>query len=170
MADAQRGDNVVYEQLLTQIGGVIEAYLRVRFGRLEAMEDCVQECLLALHKARHTYDPKRPFRPWMFTLVRHKTIDVLRRNQTQIGLAAAMQHEPQQVPDANKLLQVVDGIRVLEKLAPDYREAVALTKYVGYTNAEAATWLGISEAAVKARVYRGLIAIRKDLEREELFA
>ena len=168
MARGQRGDRAAYERLLTEVAKVIETYIRVRFGRLQALEDCVQDCLLALHKARHTYDPARPFRPWMFTIVRHKTIDALRRIQTQIVLSESLRAEPQSAPDPNYLLRAIDGIRVLENLSPDYREAVALTKYVGYTTAEAASWIGISEAAVKARVYRGLLAIRKQLEQEEL--
>ena len=65
-------------------------------------------------------------------------------------------------------MRLIDGVRVLNMLSPDHREAVALTKYAGYTVPEAANWLGISESAVKARLHRGLLAIRKHLEAEEL--
>jgi DNA-directed RNA polymerase specialized sigma24 family protein len=45
---------------------------------------------------------------------------------------------------------------------------IALAKFGGYTTAEAAASLGISESAAKARLHRALEALRKILTREEL--
>ena len=42
---------------------------------------------MAIHLARHTYDPSRPFRPWMFAIVRHKTIDILRKQRSRAQAA-----------------------------------------------------------------------------------
>jgi RNA polymerase sigma-70 factor (ECF subfamily) len=61
----------------------MERYLRRHFGESDFVEDCVQECLLAIHRARATFDPARRFRPWMFAIVRHKAIDMLRRRGTR---------------------------------------------------------------------------------------
>ena len=58
--------------------------------------------------------------------------------------------------------------RILERLSPDHREMITLAKYGGYTTAEAATWLGITESAAKARLQRALVAIRKALDNEGL--
>ena len=44
----------------------------------EAVEDVVQEALITVHKARHTYDPARPFGPWFYAIVHSRLIDVLR--------------------------------------------------------------------------------------------
>ncbi len=57
MAAAHRGDSRLYERLLGELASVIAAYVRSRFGTLFFTEDCVQECLIAIHNARHTYDP-----------------------------------------------------------------------------------------------------------------
>lgn len=54
MAQAQAGDGAVYARLLTELGSAIETYIRVCFGALDALEDRVQECLIAVHAARHT--------------------------------------------------------------------------------------------------------------------
>lgn len=59
-------------------------------------------------------------------------------------------------------------MKALENLAPEHREAVALTRYAGCTAAEAAARLGISESALRARLPRGLAAIRKALDAEGL--
>jgi DNA-directed RNA polymerase specialized sigma24 family protein len=63
-------------------------------------------------------------------------------------------------------MRVLDGVKILDRLAPDHREMVALAKYGGYTTAEAAAWLGISESAAKARLQRALSSLRKILESE----
>ncbi len=168
MGRAQRGERACYEQLLREVGEVIEVYLRVRFGRIDVLEDCVQECLLAIHLARHTYDGRRAFRPWMFTIVRHRTIDVLRQRRSRLQLEQSLAVEAHSPDDRDQLLRHVLGIRVLEGLSPDHRDAVALTKYAGYSTAEAAAWLGVSEPALKARLHRALAAIRRQLEQETL--
>jgi RNA polymerase sigma-70 factor (ECF subfamily) len=170
MQRAQRGDGICYEHLLTEIARVVERYLRARFGDIDVLEDCVQECLLAVHLARHTYDPRRPFRPWMFTIVRHRTIDVLRQRRTRLRFERSLAREQETVLEREALSRLVLGVRVLERLAPGYQEAVALTKYAGYSTAEAAAWLGVSEPALKARLHRGLLAIRRQLEEETLTA
>ena len=79
MAASHSGDKASYAQLLNELTGALTAYLQAQFGQFDLVEDCVQECLIAVHKARHTYDPERPFRPWLFTIARHRTIDVLRQ-------------------------------------------------------------------------------------------
>jgi RNA polymerase sigma-70 factor (ECF subfamily) len=166
MAHAQAGDLADYERLLRELAAVIETYIVVRFGRIDVLEDCVQECLVAIHSARHTWDPRRPFRPWLFTIVRHRTIDQLRARAswTQMLRNAA----PPEEAEAERLLRQVDGVRILARLAPDHREMITLAKYGGFTTAEAAAWLGISESAAKARLHRALGAIQKMLEQEGL--
>ena len=168
MSSAQKGDRKDYESLLTELARVIEAYLRLRFGAIDILEDCVQECLIAIHNARNTYNPKRAFRPWMFTLVRHRMIDLLRKRSCRIQLTDLSENEEPDLTDPDHIHRLIDGVRVLEALQPDYREAVALTKYAGMTTLEAANWLGVSESAIKARLRRGLHAIHRQLEIEEL--
>lgn len=167
MARAQQGDRQAYETLLIELGGVIEAYLKLRFGAIDMLEDCVQECLITIHKARHTYDPEREFRPWLFTLVRHRMIDLLRERNSRISTTEELNEDNLNLTDPEHIHRLIDGVRVLESLKPDHREAVALTKYAGMTTLEAASWLGVSESAIKARLRRGLSAIQRQLELEE---
>ena len=155
MAAAQGGDRSAYEQLLGELGEAIEAYIRRRFGQLSFCEDCVQECLLAIHKGRHTYDTRRPFRPWMYTIVRHRVIDLLRNAYTgKEAPETAVQHEPTQ-HDASA---DVEAGEILAQLDTHQRDALTLTKIHGYSLAEAAERTGISESAMKSRVARAVRA------------
>lgn len=165
MARAQAGDRAVYEALLGELGDVIETYLKVRFGDLSVLEDCVQESLIAVHRARHTWDPARPFRPWLFTIVRHRAIDVLRRGPSELTLDERIPERGEDI--TTRLLDVIDGLKLLATLSPDHREALVLTKYGGYTTREAATVAGVSEPALKARLHRALKHLERALEHEE---
>ena len=164
MARAHGGDRAAYELLMTELGEAIGAYLRSRFGAMDALEDCVQEALLAIHRARHTYDPARPFRPWLFTIVRHRTIDVLRRLPS-----GRRDVDPGNEPaSSGEQHAAIDSARLLERLAPAERQALSLTKLAGYSLAEAGRQCGVSEGAMKVRVHRALKSLKKLLESEGL--
>lgn len=163
MAQALAGDREAYEQLLGELSAAIEAYLRSRFGGWESLEDCVQESLLAIHRARHTYDSRRPFRPWLFTIVRHKALDLLRRRRVREA-AASLEAGPE--PPAEPGLRL-DGAKMLDWLEPKYREALVLTKLEGFSTEDAAARAGVSVTAMKTRVHRAIRTIQKRLRAEE---
>lgn len=162
MARAQDGDPRVYETLMTQLGGAIEQFLLRRFGSVGAsdfVEECVQESLLAIHRARHSYDPRRPFRPWLLTIVRHKAIDLLRRGR--LRLHAPLPDDPAAV--SSDLSERLDAVTLLHRLEPMYREALILTKLQGHSLEEAAARSGVSVSAMKTRVHRAMRALRDGL-------
>lgn len=167
MRRANDGDESAYAALLEEIGVVMEQYLRRRFGNSDFIEDCVQESLLSIHRARASYDPKRRFRPWMFTIVRHKAIDLLRRRGTRGAHEApeAIAEDtasPESEPGA--ALQAAQLLRTLE---PKYRDALVLTKLQGHSLAEAAEQMGVTTMAMKSRVHRAIRQLQQILEGEE---
>ena len=48
-------------------------------GYPELAEDVVQEVLLTVHRIRHTWDPARPFSPWLAAIAARRGIDRIRR-------------------------------------------------------------------------------------------
>ncbi len=173
MRRAQAGDRGAYERLMAELASAIEGYLRARFGNdcaSDFCEDCVQESLIAIHRARHTYDPRRSFRPWLFTIVRHKAIDLLRRQRVQRHSApveADEEHAGVQVEPVDPS-HGLDAATLLEGLGPKHREALVLTKLDGYSLDEAAARAGVSVPAMKTRVHRAIRAVQKSLRAEEL--
>ena len=168
MAAAHRGDASLYELLLREIAIAIERYIRQRFGPVPFLEDCVQECLLAIHVGRHTYDPRRPFRPWLFTIVHNRTVDFLRRSYIASKHKAEdeerFERQPAHEPDPADELAASE---LLQELEPLHRNALALTKIGGYSTAEAAAQTGISESAMRARVSRAMRAAAQLLKRDQ---
>jgi RNA polymerase sigma-70 factor (ECF subfamily) len=168
MVNAQAGDAESYRQLLGELRDVIESYLTRRFGNREWVDDCVQESLLALHRARRTYDPRRRFWPWMVTIVKHKAVDLLRRGAVRarneivsddaLGRAAT---SPGSRNDS-----ALDTERILGWLNAEYRQALVLTKLEGHSIEEAATMAGVSPSAMKTRVHRAIRLVQRRLEKE----
>lgn len=168
MQRAQAGDREAYTSLLDELASVIRAFVRKTLGDVPLVDDCVQESLIAIHDARRSYDPRRRFRPWMFAIVRHKTIDAVRRADVRRRHEA----EPADVAgghgEAPAAERAAETRRVLQGLSEPFREALVLTKYEGYTIEEAAARAGISATAMKTRVHRALRRVRRLLEEQEM--
>lgn len=169
MTRATAGDRSAYQKLLEEIADVMEAYLRRRFGDFDFVEECVQECLLSIHRSRASYDPSRAFRPWMFTIVRHKAIDFLRRKGARprgtSDEVATADSAPSRIA-RGALEHRVQAAQVLRELDAVDRDALVMTKIEGYSLAEAAGRAGVSTTAMKSRVHRALGRARRILEAE----
>jgi RNA polymerase sigma-70 factor (ECF subfamily) len=172
MARALEGDREAYAKLMSDLGRASESFLRWRFGSAggsDFVEECVQEALLAVHRARHTYNPRRPLRPWFFTIVRHKAIDLLRRQRVRRTDDSMPGEDVEAVGvPALEPFRQLDAARLLDGLEAKYREALFLTKFDGYTIQEAADRAGISATAMKTRVHRAVRAVQKRLRTEDL--
>jgi len=167
MVNAQAGNEPDYRQLLSELTDVIYNFLRSRFGNHHFSEDCVQESLIAIHQARHTYDRRRPFRPWFFAIVRHKAIDTLRKQRSRQKLSSQYKGEQEILSQVSRESEAeaefVKG-RLLESLPEQHREVLVLTKIIGFSVAETAEKLGISQSLVKVRTHRAIRKLRQMME------
>ena len=156
---AQAGDAAAYRLCLDMLSARLRGFFKRRLAGLpDAVEDLVQETLLALHLRRGTYDPSLPVTAWVLAIARHKLVDLWRRRGRRDAL-----HDP--IDDvAEQLLAVAPedgGARrdldvLLRELPPAQHQAIALTKIEGLSVAEAAARTGASESAIKVQVHRGL--------------
>lgn len=170
MAAAQSGDEAAYRALLAELAEVTRKFLLSRFGHSEFVDDCVQETLISIHQARHTYDPGRPFRAWFFAIVRNKSIDLFRQRRTRTRALEHYQRDHEILSQGDHEREDEHGMaegRLLESLPEQQREVLVLTKIIGYSGKEAADRLGITEGAVKLRTHRAIRSLRRMLEKEE---
>ncbi|MFD0935370.1 sigma factor, partial [Methylobacterium trifolii] len=79
MRAAQAGDAAAYRSLLQACLPVVAGMARTQGLRGDAVDDVVQETLLTIHRARASYDPARPFLPWLRAITQRRAIDTLRR-------------------------------------------------------------------------------------------
>lgn len=174
MARAQAGDARAYEALLRECLPLLRAVCRARLREPAEAEDAVQDTLLSLHRVRHTYDPARPFRPWLMAIAERRVADRLRRLARQRGLTPPVEEaeEPREPgPGAEQTLaDRQDTARLREAaqgLPPAQHTAVMLTKIEELSLAEASRRSGMSVGALKVATHRALHALRRRLSGED---
>ena len=161
MAAAQGGDKIAYADLLRAVLPLVRTLVRRHGLAADQQEDAVQDILLTLHRIRDTYDPARPFIPWLASIVRFRAIDAMRRT----GRVRAREHQDEEamltfadpVPDHMEATDRRDWLhRAIKDLPPKQRQALELVKLRDMSVAEAAVASGQSAGAIKVNVHRGL--------------
>jgi RNA polymerase sigma-70 factor (ECF subfamily) len=166
MVQAQNGDRAAYEQLLRQVAALAAGYVRRRLGDVPWADDVVQESLIALHRARHTYDRARPFVPWLYAIIQNRLLDALRVQRRRIlrELDPDRGPEPWRPPPQDREALARDVRRVVAMLPERQRRVIELLKLEELSVREVAARLGMSEANVKVTAHRGYRALRRKIE------
>ncbi len=170
MARGQNGDGAAYLRLLQEVTPYLRALAKRQHRDASDIEDAVQDVLLTVHAIRHTYDPARPFGPWLVTIAHRRLIDRLRRQGRTRALETPLsaEHERfagavtnfEESTDRNKLEDAVGHLPVQQ------RQAIRLLKLEEMSLKEAATASGMSIASLKVATHRAMISLRKMLTHE----
>jgi len=165
MAAAQSGQSRAYDTLLRECLPLLRAICRRRIQNAAEAEDAVQDTLLTLHQVRHTYDPDRPFRPWLAAIAERRAVDRLRRHGRRGGreveltaadeFAASDTHEGEEKVAARQLREAV------AELPQAQRDALQLTKIQDLPLAEASKRAGTTVGAMKVATHRALHSLRR---------
>ncbi len=136
----------------------------------ELAEDVVQEAFLALWRAPSRFDSSRGgFGTWLMTVVHHRAVDTVRRENTQRRRTVPLTDElsersgsPARGSDHEALAGVVSAeVReALTRLPEDQRQVIALAYLGGYTQTEVATLTGVPLGTVKSRTFAAIRRLR----------
>jgi len=166
------GDNqafaVFYDRFAPGLFSMIYAILRDQ----KESEDVLQEAFVQMWKRTASYDARRSsLFTWAVMISRHKAIDRLRSRQRQSRLAEAVATETDEMSMSapadradNVLARNDERERVraaLAQLGEAQREALDLAFFAGMTQTQISEKLGAPLGTVKARIRRGLLALRE---------
>lgn len=172
MREAQDGNQAAYAELLSEMLPVLRAVVCNRWRNRQDIEDIVQDILLSLHSVRHTYDPSRPFLPWLMTIAARRIADAARRVHARSANETTVEIMPETfVGDETKSLEEVSDDQEMVRAAlialPDaQRQAIELMKLQGLSLQEASEQTGKSVASLKVTVHRAMKAMRQALKGE----
>jgi RNA polymerase sigma-70 factor (ECF subfamily) len=175
MRSAQDGDDQAYARLLHELTPMLRRAVRRQRGflRTHDAEDLVQDILLSVHQARQTYDPGRPFLPWVMAIVRNRLADGARRYISRSTHEVMVDRFPEtfSTDDPNSTGGVYgdpEALRLAVKTLPHgQRRAIEMLKLREMSLREAAAHSGVSVAALKVAVHRGMNALRKALRAKD---
>ena len=157
MIAGQNGHAGAYRRLLGELRQWLSRFYARRLPP-GMVEDAVQEALIAIHEKRHTYDPSRPFRPWLAAIARYKWIDRLRATRRQFEELSddlgVDDHESTTVSS-------IALTRLLSDLSAGQQEVIRLVKLDGLSIEEASERTGQSVSLVKVNIHRGLAKLSK---------
>lgn len=162
------GDKQAYAELLRASARLLRPFLAKRLYAGSEVEDVLQEVLLSIHKARHTYDGTRPYRPWAYAIAKFRLNDYLRTHYAD-QLQQAVDIEDLEnilhadVTETGLSYESISG--EIEKLPEKQAMILQLLHRDGYTAKEAAHKLGMTESAVKVAAHRAYKVLRERLER-----
>lgn len=173
MCAVQAGDSRAYAELLTAITPRLRQIIsnQRRFLQAADIEDLVQEVLLSLHAVRSTYDPNRPFIPWLLVITRNRLIDAARRYGRRVETDEEMRQLAVTFSAENTNTQAEelgdpDALRqAIEQLPPAQREAIEMLKIREMSLKEASEASGTSVGALKVSVHRAMAVLRRTLKR-----
>jgi RNA polymerase sigma-70 factor (ECF subfamily) len=163
MTLSQQGDRQAYAALLE----ACQRWLRGYYARRIApgnLDDLVQETLIALHNKRASWDPSRPFLPWLAAIARYRWVDHLRRLYR--NEASDLDEELLGSDDEPAIAARISLERLLGLLPPAQAQAIALVKIEGLSIAETSAQTGQSESLVKVNIHRGLKKLAVLIEKE----
>lgn len=144
-------------ELFEQHRLAIFAYIRRLTADTSLAEELTQETFLRVFEARERLKQVTNLRAWVFRVATNTTFSALRRRKFYAWLPwETVERTSVQGQDVAEIVGMEDAIETaLANLASRYRAPLLLFSYYGFSVAEVAAILGISEGAVRTRVYRG---------------
>src|SRR5262249_29640278 len=172
MRNAQDGDQAAYALLLREVLPILKRVVQARLGFLPVMdrEDLVQDILMSLHAARATYDPARPFKPWLMTIAYNRMVDQARRNSRRMANDVPIDEYPTHVGDvdaaaaADRYGDPQELRRAIKVLPKGQRSSIELLKLREMSLKEASQATGMSVSALKVSVHRAIRTLRTSLQ------
>jgi RNA polymerase sigma-70 factor (ECF subfamily) len=166
MAEYVEGNAESFDRLYRRVSPKLLGYLLRLTRNRERAEDLLQVTFTKVHRARASYLQGAPLLPWLLAIARRSFYDERRRSRVRHEQLSTDGELPEPAPEDNKLPNdAADALETALNALPEaYREAIQLTKITGLSLNEAAEVLGTTATAVKLRVHRGYVALRKNLE------
>jgi RNA polymerase sigma-70 factor (ECF subfamily) len=169
MITAQTGDKKAYRQVFEQITPIIRSFIAKRINKPEDIDEITQEILISVHKASQTYDPSRPFKAWLYAIIKFRLSDYLRSvyRKAEKGLDSFDEKEFE-ISSHDNSENAFDNKEMLEKmltkLTKKQQDIIRMTKIDGFSMKETAEKMKMSESAVKVSVHRALDKLKVGYE------
>ena len=176
-AERRAEDRTLLERIVARDERAIEALYARYSGPLYSLayqvtgaerfaQDVVQETFVAVWKDAARFDPsKGAVAPWLFSLARHKAIDLVRREANVRKRTADVDLELEMADDDvdDEAWSRIRRERVraaIAELTPLQREALQLAFFQGLTHVEVSEQLGIPLGTAKTRIRSALLRLR----------
>lgn len=157
----EQADSEATVQLIKALSRTLYRFLASQLGNRSEAEDPLQEVLLKLHKARHTYQRGQAVLPFVFAIARHVRVDDYRKRCRTSMRETTLKDVPEPISDPVSLRSGIPDFKTLIAELPDsQREVVIMLKINGLSLEEIARATSSSVGAVKQKARRAYQRLR----------
>jgi RNA polymerase sigma-70 factor (ECF subfamily) len=171
---AREGNKAAFGRLVDAYQGPVYNLAYRMLGNAPEAEDATQEAFIRAYRYLESYDSRRPFSTWLFSIASHYCIDQLRRRRIDwlplkeeiaepVRLASASPNPESVVTERDRERWIQE---LLSTLSPRDRAAITLHYWYDCPYKEIAEVLDLSVSAVKSRLYRARRALAEKMEGE----
>ena len=173
----QHGEKNALDALVRRYADQLLGYLIRLCGNRQQAEDLFQETFLRVHRKAARYDSQQRFKPWLYSIATHASIDVARRRRAQPQTVSLDESTDDAHPMTDRLsdgrpdpaaaavsADQREHVRAaVSSLPPGQRATLVMTYFEGMTYVEAAKALGCSLGTVKKQMSRALQSLARVL-------
>ncbi|MEX2116309.1 MAG: sigma-70 family RNA polymerase sigma factor [Bacteroidota bacterium] len=161
----RNGDEMAFEELVRRYHRQVANIIYLTLGSRKDVEDLAQDVFVRVHGSLRRVSVETTLFSWIYRIAVNIAIDEVRRRKIRkivsmdfLAEPGGTQYEPRDPGRASD--RVLAGekreqiLAALQRLSPAHRAALVLREYEDLSYAEIAETLGISEQAVKSRIFR----------------
>jgi RNA polymerase sigma-70 factor, ECF subfamily len=180
MCRVRDGDTAAFRDLFAKYGDPLVNFAYRFVGNRDRAEELAQEAFLQIYRARKRYEARARFTTYLYRVATNLCLNELRRFDYQ-GKIEPLEGSPgddgeegtRELPDDSlptveeHLAGVEAGVRikkVLDRLPPNQKSALLLSRVEGFSYQEVANCLETSESAVKSLIFRATQTLRESLK------
>jgi len=172
------GEVQAFQELVNRYYKELYRFMMRYSGQATLAEDLVQETFLQVHRSAGTFDPKRRFKAWMFTIAANKARDAFRKQarRPMLELDAAIR---QQAADSDSFVDMIASTepmpeekliaketqqmirQLLDEMSEPLREIIILAYYHHFPYKQIGEILDIPLGTVKSRLHTAVAQLAK---------
>lgn len=181
LRQAQTGDMEAFAELQTRLDAPLRRFAWRLIGTHDALDDIVQDSLIALYLNLDRISPAEHLRAYVFRIVRNRCYDLLRRQgryeitsldgppeESPFGYNDPPADDPPPDEATHWLLLQLEVQAAMDRLPEQQRQTLILYADEGLSYQEIAETMGCSIGTVKSRLFYAKQGLRKLLNPDTL--
>jgi RNA polymerase sigma-70 factor (ECF subfamily) len=166
-----RKDRQAFQRLYEQISGRMYGLCLKLAKQQDLAEEAVQDAFVQIwHRASEYHNDRGAPLSWMMTIARYRTLDLMRSRKARATdgdehLDKTEDHREGPLDNSLRSASAKALTGCIEELSDVQRDSILLSYYRGFTHDELAVALSSPVGTVKSWVRRGLMALKRCLER-----
>ncbi len=164
------GDKNALTEIIREYRAGIVLYINSFTDNICVAEEIAEEVFIKLYVNKPKFSGKSSFKTWLYSIGKFTAVDYIRKNKKIVSasidefysLADKEELEHNYIKNEQKIMLH----QTIQKLSPDYSQALYLIYFEDFNTSQAAKIMGKSNRQVTYLLYRAKKALKSKLEQE----